>query len=114
MSIWIDGNDMYTLNRNASHRTGNNEAVYIAKYDLATGNVVGWKGGIDPDSLPSGGDPGCAGATDFTPGWCKGGAVGVGTKLGTFANDTLGTLSGDGQFLYVTDYNSNRLIRVPR
>ncbi len=114
MSIWIDGNDLYTLNRYANHRSGNNYPTYIAKYDLATGKVLGWKGGIDPDFTPTGGDPKCIGATDSTPAWCQGGAVGVGTKLGNFSHETVGSLNGDSQFLYVTDLNSNRLIRVPR
>ncbi|MCB0389702.1 MAG: fibronectin type III domain-containing protein [Bdellovibrionales bacterium] len=114
MSMWMDSTHIYTLNRQACARSGSNLPVYITKIDKATGTMIGWKGGIDPDFTPTGGDFGCSGATGSTPGWCQGGRVGVGSVLGTFMHDSPGAISGDANFLYVTDFQANRLIRVPK
>jgi hypothetical protein len=57
----------------------------IDRYFVSSGNFAGWIGLIG--TSPTGGDPGCAGATvgTFTPGWCIG---------GTTAASTIG--NGDG------------------
>lgn len=114
MDIWMDSNFIYTLNNSACARSGSNYPVYVTKIDKSTGTMIGWKGGIDPDYTPTGGEPGCIGATGYTPGWCQGGRVGVGSKLGNFMNNSPGGLSGDNYFLYVTDYQANRVIRIPK
>jgi hypothetical protein len=114
VGMWMSGNDMYTLNRNACSYSGSNTPMYIAKIDKTTGNIIGWKGAIDPDFPPTGGDPGCVGASLSTPGWCTGGRIGVGSKLGQFTHNSLGSITGDAHFLYVTDYFANRVMRVPR
>jgi hypothetical protein len=61
----------------------------------------------------TGGDPGCAGTSTVTPGWCQGGRVSRGSTLGYFT-DSSGSITGDDQFIYVTDTSGNRINRVPK
>ncbi len=110
VSVWVDSNFIYGMNANTCG-SGNGAAIW--KMDKTTGTIVGWKGGIQASFPTSGGDPGCAGSSDLTPGWCQGGRVSSGSTLGKF-NDSLGMMFGDDHFLYVTDKNGNRMTRFPK
>ena len=114
MGVWIDGSTMYILNRISCAQANSNNPMQILKMDMTSGNVIGWKGGIDPDFTPTGGEAGCIGATGTTPKWCQGGRAGVGSKLGAFMVDTVGSITGDSEYLYVTDFYANRVYRVPK
>ncbi len=111
IGVWGDATHMYVLVGSPCNSTGTTLAVI--KVDKTTGSVFGWKGGIDSANTPTGGEPGCAGATGTTPAWCQGGRVSVGAKLGQFSGNH-GMLTGDNEFIYVTDYSGNRIVRVPK
>jgi hypothetical protein len=83
----------------------------VAKFDLTTGQLIGWAGGVG--AVPTGGDPGCTDALPgaFTPGWCTGGSALQGTgsgmiiPFGLFATDS---------WIYVADPMYNRVTRFDR
>jgi hypothetical protein len=109
--IFIDATHIYVSTAVPNQRR--NEPAGIVKVDKLTGLVIGWKGGIDPDNPPTGGDPGCLGAIGITPGWCTGGNVSAGTLPGQTAG-YYGSLTGDEFFLYVTDEAGHRITRIPK
>lgn len=111
MSIWTDGTYMYGTNHQPCTRSGDTFSAW--KMDLSTGQMLGWQGGIFASNLPHDGDPGCPGATERTPGWCKGGATTMGLRLGQFSG-TVGHITGDSHFVYVTDITGNRITRLPK
>jgi hypothetical protein len=101
--LWTDGTNIY----------GNvNTGQVVWKMSMATGKMLGWQGGILPGGYPSAGDAGCAGATTNTPGWCQGGTTNPGYKMGQFS--TSHHMSGDSNFIYVTDRDTNRVTRLPK
>jgi len=110
ISVWSDTNYIYGLNRNPCHR--NEYGLILWKMNKSTGTIYGWKGAIGSES-PTGGEVGCLGASIFTPAWCQGGRATIVDLLGGFAGST-GMLTGDDDFLYVTDPTGNRVIRVPK
>ena len=110
MSVWVDSDYVYGLNISACYR--NNSPMILWKMDKATGVMVGWKGGVGTVA-PSGGEAGCLGATGYTPAWCQGGRVTNYDRLGGFEGNA-GYISGDEEFIYVTDRVGNRVIRVPK
>jgi sugar lactone lactonase YvrE len=83
--------------------------LYVADYDNfriekfnSSGVFQGWIGAIA--TSPTGGDAGCSGAAvgTFTPGWCKGGAAGVGSGDGMLNNPSDVKIDSSG-YIYVTD-----------
>ena len=108
--LYQDGTNLYIA---TAYTCNNGNAYAVSKMSLATGTMVGWKGAIRAGSSPDGGDPGCAGATNITPGWCKNGAADRSYRLGQFAGGLYG-ISGDNYFLYLTDDDSHRVTRVPK
>ncbi|MGH1467298.1 MAG: hypothetical protein ACRBBP_00245 [Bdellovibrionales bacterium] len=110
-SMWGDSTYLYGLNTGPCSRDG--ATMRLWKMNKSTGTIIGWKGGVSAAVPPSGGDPGCVGATGSTPGWCTAGNVAVGQKLGQFAGE-IGGVTGDDEFLYITDREANRVIRVPK
>ncbi len=110
VSVWVDANFIYGMNGNTC---GSGNGMALFKMNKTTGTIVGWKGGIQASFPTSGGDPGCTGSSDVTPGWCQGGRVSSGSTLGKF-NDSRGMLFGDNDYLYVTDRNGNRMMRFPK
>lgn len=112
ISVWADSTHIYgTSVTSCLRHTGNPLVVW--KMDKATGTMVGWKGAIRQGQSPTGGEPGCVGATGYTPAWCQGGRTDVGLTLGTFFGH-YGRISGDDHFIYVTDRDGNRLTRLPK
>ncbi|MCB0422260.1 MAG: fibronectin type III domain-containing protein [Bdellovibrionales bacterium] len=111
IAIWIDSGYMYGLNRYPCQQQESTMALF--KMDLSTGQILGWKGTIYADNPPVGGDPGCVGATTYTPGWCQGGRSTIGAKKGQFIG-SFGYMTGDAHYLYVTDYYGNRISRIPK
>lgn len=109
--IFVDATHIYGIVSEPCTRTG--DTVQLFKMDKATGTIIGWKGGIDGALPPTGGDPGCSGATGVTPGWCTGGRVAVGVKKGQFSGNNA-SISGDAEFIYITDNDNNRIHRVPK
>ncbi len=99
--IWGDGTHLYGAITNA-----------VVKMNLTTGTVVGWRGAINPGNSPTGGGPGCAGATIVTPDWCQGGNITSGYRMGQFSGAY--SVSGDANYIYVGDENSHRLTRLPK
>lgn len=91
--------------------TGDGTYIYVTDYGLhriqkfnaTTGAYVGWIGSINQS--PTGGAPGCLGATvgTFTPGWCTGGISQSGTGDGMLANP--GQITYAAGNLYVVDLN---------
>ena len=111
VSVWVDSNHMYGTTQYNHIATG--ETFGVHKIDKTTGTMIGWKGGIDPVNQPIGGDVGCVGATGQTPGWCQGGRIGIKTNLEGFYGYT-GAVAGDDHFIYVLEYQGNRITRVPK
>lgn len=101
----------YGMNYNACNSNGNASLAW--KVNATSGLLTGWKGAIQSGNSPSGGETGCAGATNVTPGWCQGGRGEAGYRLGQFSSNAY-YLSGDQYFLYISDENSNRLTRIPK
>jgi len=113
-SIHVDATHIYVTTAYPAVRR--NEPMGVVKIDKATGLVIGWKGGIDPENPPTGGEsPGspCLGAIGITPEWCRGGAIAAGTLPGQFSG-FYGALTGDEYFLYVTDQDGHRVTRIPK
>lgn len=112
VAVWGDDTYLYGANGAPCTRDTDN-TMALWKMDKQTGTIVGWKGGVSATTPPTAGDPGCAGATIYTPGWCQNGSVAQSMTLGGFSGPR-GMLSGDNHFLYITDTDSNRLVRVPK
>ncbi len=99
--IWGDGTHLYgtTYSR-------------VWKMNLSTGTMVGWRGAVYPGNSPTAGESGCAGATIVTPGWCQGGNDTAGYRMGQFSSAH--GISGDANFIYVSDEDNHRLNRLPK
>lgn len=112
--LWTDGTYIYGVgDQDCAYATSSGVAIF--KLEISSGNVKGWQGGINPTSpsyTPTGGDPGCAGASGSTPGWCQGGASLANLKLGQYYDARY--ISGDANYIYVTDVSTNRVTRVPK
>jgi hypothetical protein len=106
--IWTDGVSLYGVGYN---QCGSSNVSVAWKIKLDTGTMIGWKGRIN--TSPNNGDPGCAGATGNTPGWCQGGTAGYGYTLGGFTGNS-NYINGDSNFVYVSDENSHRVTRLPK
>jgi NHL repeat len=104
IAIWSDSNSIYGV-------IGAWGAM-IFKMNKATGQIIGWQGGIASGNSPSGGDPGCAGATSVTPGWCQGGGWALGNRMGQF--NAAVNITGDDNYVYVTDLGTHRVTRFPK
>lgn len=111
ISLWTDGVHLYGVDAYPCARLG--DAFSVWKMNLASGQIVGWQAGINPSNLPSDGDPGCAGATGSTPGWCRGGQKMLGLTMGSFSG-VAGSITGDEHYVYVTDRVGNRVTRLPK
>jgi sugar lactone lactonase YvrE len=76
----------------------------------SSGVFQGWIGNIAVS--PTGGDPGCSGASvgTFTPGWCKGGSAGVGTGDGMLNSPSDVKIDSSG-YIYVTDFINARVLK---
>ncbi len=113
-SLWVDsvsGNFYVTVMGECS--LGDTwTGAFVVKLNLTSGNVIGWQGGILPTNLPTAGDAGCAGANGVTPGWCQGGTALINLKMGQF--HLARGISGDSNFIYVTDVGNHRLTRIPK
>lgn len=112
IGIWGDANYLYGVNAAPCSRD-TDQTMSVWKMDKATGNMIGWQGAVSANSAPTGGDPGCAGATTSTPGWCQGGRVAQSVTLGGFSAGR-GMIFGDDHFLYVSDSEANRVMRIPK
>lgn len=86
------------------------DGPFVQKRALGTGALVGWKGAISGTNSPTGGDPGCAGATGTTPGWCLGGTWIASTTMDGFTSTAYSV--SDGDYLYVTDGSNQRITRL--
>lgn len=111
ISLWTDGTYLYGINHQPCNRE--NDTLSAWKIDMATGNFIGWQGGIRSNDLPFGGDSGCNGATEKTPGWCRGGGASQGRRMGQFSGST-GFITGDANYVYVSDQTGNRVTRFPK
>lgn len=107
------GTDGYIYGVNYNSCNGNGTAGSAWKINATTGLMYGWKGGIMAGNSPSGGETGCTGATNTTPAWCQGGRAQTGYKLGQFSSNAY-QISGDEHFIYISDQDNNRLIRIPK
>lgn len=116
-TIWTDGTNMYGTSYAPCSRASGSSGDFFGvwKMDLATGQMIGWQGGIDPVNLPNDGESGsnCAGATGSTPGWCRNGKQMMGLYMGQFSGGH-GFLTGDDKFIYVSDETGNRVTRIPK
>jgi NHL repeat len=106
--LWVDTNFMYLVMQ-AEYYTS---ATIVTKVNLSTGSTVGWKGQILSAFPPSNGDAGCSGATGITPGWCQGGAPNYGYTLGGFSSASF--ISGDPNYLYISDDDTHRMTRITK
>ena len=106
INLWTDGTYIYATAYNMTGTSGSG----VVKVNLTTGTVVGWQGAIT--TAPTAGDTNCAGASLVTPGWCQGGATAIGYTMGGF-NSPVG-ISGDANFIYITDDQNHRMTRVPK
>jgi hypothetical protein len=88
----------------------------VSKMNLSTGSVIGYQSALS--SAPSGGDTGCVGATGTTPGWCQGGSTTTGYRLGNSNNvggfTSPNYVTGDANFIYVSDDNTHRVTRISK
>jgi len=82
----------------------------IMKFDAASGAYLGWKGNVL--TVPTSGAAGCTSVSvgNFTPGWCFGGSAGPTQQIGFDAPQGIAV---DSNYLYITDSNNNRLLRIP-
>ena len=107
--IWVDATGTYLYGVGSANFTGGNVVV---KYNLATGAAVGWKGGIAAGGSPTN-PASCVGATGVTPDWCQFGTSAWGYTMGKFSSYANG-ITGDANFVYITDFNTNRITRLPK
>lgn len=119
----VDGNYLYATDI-SNHRI---QRIDISNSDLPT--FAGWVGLIG--TSPTGGDSGCNGAAPgtSTAGWCKGGTAAVSSRAQNllpigpspgfveppppqegFSSPTY--LTADSQYLYISDQNNYRVVRV--
>lgn len=94
-----------------------NQASVLVKMDLATGNIVGWKGYVLPGypaaNNGEAGKSGCAGLRSaISSEWCQGGINGYSLYMGGFWTGI--GITGDQHYIYVTDESTHRLTRVPK
>jgi hypothetical protein len=89
--------------------------IYVADWNnsrvsryTTSGSFAGWIGAVG--TPPTGGVPGCSGATvgTATPGWCTGGTAQSGTGDGLFSNPA-GTFVDLGGSLYISDIGNHRV-----
>ncbi len=111
--MYTDGNYLYVANYLDQWNGYGSGGALISKYILGTGAFVGWKGLILLS--PTGGDPGCNGATvgTFTPGWCTGGQADGNYEADVM--DPIGSypqLTGSGGFLYFANQVFFRVDRI--
>ncbi len=101
---FINGTSLYVAD------TANNR---VSKYTLSSGAFVGWSGSIS-STVGLGGAAGCSTALSgtLTPGWCTGGTSRAGVLNGMF--DVPAYLAGDDTYIFVTDQNHNRIVRLPK
>ncbi len=101
---FINGTSLYVAD------TANNR---VSKYTLSSGAFVGWSGSIS-STVGLGGAAGCSTSLSgaLTPGWCTGGTSKAGVQNGMF--DIPAYLAGDGTYIFVTDQNHNRVVRIPK
>jgi sugar lactone lactonase YvrE len=121
--LWVDGTgNLYGMAMYSCNTLNSSSAVYkmtignpwpTAPATISGGNIVGYQSALDPNNPPTGGDPGCAGATNTTPGWCQGGRMNIGFKLGQPSLNSFG-ITGDANYVYITDEDSHRVTRIPK
>ncbi|CAN5679552.1 hypothetical protein BH10BDE1_BH10BDE1_17300 [soil metagenome] len=111
VGIYAGTNYLYGVNYNACNGTGTAGVAW--KLTFATGTMYGWQGAINAGQSPTGGEAGCSGATNSTPGWCQGGQPTTGYRLGQFSSN-LYSISGDANYLYLGDENTSRVTRLPK
>lgn len=112
--IWTDGTYIYGVG-DIDCAYQSNAGTAIFKLQISTGNIKGWHGAINPASptyTPTGGDAGCTGASISTPGWCQGGASLYNLKMGQFGDAR--SITGDANYIYITDITTNRVTRIPK
>jgi hypothetical protein len=87
----------------------------IVRINLATGIFDGWIGEVatSPTGNATGVIASCTAAVDgdITPGWCMGGTSRLSNRFGGISNGAL-HLKVDGSFLYFSDENSSRVIKI--
>lgn len=103
----------YGLYYSGGYLYGTGDGYTVWKMNATTGSMVGWRGAINPGNPHSGGDPGCLGATGYSPGWCTGGSWTEGYTMGKFTGAAR-FVTGDSNFVYVSDENSHRVTRLPK
>jgi YVTN family beta-propeller protein len=99
--IWADGTSLYVT------ESGN---ARVQKFKQSDGTFVGWYGRAATASLT--GPAGCSLVTvnSVTPNWCTSGTAKAGPMLGAF--DSLFSVTGDANWIYVTDITQNRVVRI--
>jgi hypothetical protein len=106
-----DGTTPRQLWANSTHVYAAMAGGRVLKFEIATGNIVGWMGAINPSSAPS--QPAaCSGVTTTTPTWCRFGASTYGYTMGGFV-EPFG-VTGDANFIYVSDRDTHRVTRLPK
>jgi hypothetical protein len=105
--LWVDPNTnfLYVVDN------GNNRIVKINK---TSGAFVGWRGLVGAVSPALGGGTGCSTTLvdQITPTWCTGGVAKAGSQLGAFYNPV--SITGDTNFIYVTDSFNSRVVALPK
>jgi hypothetical protein len=106
-ALWSDPNSNYLYVIDAgNHR--------ITKHNKVSGAYVGWKGWIL--TPPTGGPVGTGCSTAMTgqatPDWCTGGTSQSSRQFGGFYNPI--AITGDANFIYVTDSYNNRVMAIPK
>jgi hypothetical protein len=118
-ALWTDGTYLYGTESNQCGMGGNlavwkmnlmaNNPAYPS---VPAGGMVGWQGAVQ--NTPTGGATGCTSAAygTATPGWCQGGLPNFGLQLGMFWSNS--GVSGDANFIYVSDETTERVVRIPK
>ena len=103
VGVWTNGTSLYVADSTNSR---------VSRYSVASGAFSGWMGNIS--TSPTGGDAGCAGAavSTLTPGWCTGGTAKAGMDIGML--DVPQAVTGEGLYIYVSDLNNARVMRMPQ
>ncbi|MBX3023071.1 MAG: hypothetical protein KF799_15450 [Bdellovibrionales bacterium] len=104
-SVWADPSGTYFYVVDAGNER-------VTRHEKLTGKFAGWRGVASV--VPTDGDTGCTtmAAGDPTPGWCKGGVSASSRKLGGFYIPV--AITGDANFIYVTDAFNNRVVALPK
>jgi hypothetical protein len=99
--VWTDGTSIYVAD---------SVNARIQKIKQSDGTFVGWFGRVSAGTLS--GPAGCGATTAgmVTPNWCTGGTARVGPMLGAF--DAPAVITGDANWIYVTDLTQNRVVRI--